>query len=249
MSRIFDALENAKKIGDLGGELEMPLRPPPVLSSFAENAALEIDMEQEMISLYQTITSSLPDIFRHTILLIGSRSNEGTSTIARQLAKTVSLKMEKAVLLVDLDRSRPDLHIYPNLTVEKTIDEIIKSGDTIEKAFGQSRDDKHFVMPLFRSTLISPSALESAKSVGFWEPLKERFDLVIVDAPPAVRFPDGLAIVSQVDGVILVVEAEKTRWQVALRVKEKILSHGGNVIGVAFNKRRYYIPQFIYNHL
>jgi hypothetical protein len=34
-----------------------------------------------------------------------------------------------------------------------------------------------------------------------------------------------------------------------LAVKEKIVKHGGNVLGIVFNKRRYYIPQFIYRHL
>ncbi len=52
-----------------------------------------------------------------------------------------------------------------------------------------------------------------------------------------------------VDGVIIVVEAEKTRWQVALSLKEKIINNGGNILGLVFNKRQYYIPQFIYDRL
>jgi len=73
--------------------------------------------------------------------------------------------------------------------------------------------------------------------------------LIIVDSPPASMFPDGPAIVSRLDGVILVVEAEKTRWHVALSVKEKILKSGGNILGIVFNKRRLYIPEFIYRYL
>ncbi len=104
-------------------------------------------------------------------------------------------------------------------------------------------------MPLFERTMVTPGTLDTVKGGVFWEPLKERFELIIVDSPPATMFPDGPGIVSQVDGVILVVEAEKTRWQVALAVKEKIVKHGGNLLGIVFNKRRYYIPQFIYRHL
>ena len=62
-------------------------------------------------------------------------------------------------------------------------------------------------------------------------------------------FPDGPALVSQVDGVILVVEAEKTRWQVALSAKEKIIKSGGTILGTVFNKRKYYIPEYIYKYL
>jgi Mrp family chromosome partitioning ATPase len=52
-----------------------------------------------------------------------------------------------------------------------------------------------------------------------------------------------------VDGVIFVVEAEKTRWPVALAAKEKIVSHGGNILGMVFNKRRFYIPEFVYRKI
>jgi Mrp family chromosome partitioning ATPase len=104
-------------------------------------------------------------------------------------------------------------------------------------------------MPLFQTSMITPRTLESAKGGAFWEPLKKRFEFIIVDSPPVTRFPDGPAIVSQVDGVILIVEAEKTPWRVALAVKEKIIKHGGNILGIVFNKRKYYIPQFIYKYL
>jgi Mrp family chromosome partitioning ATPase len=52
-----------------------------------------------------------------------------------------------------------------------------------------------------------------------------------------------------VDGVVLVVEAEKTRWQVVENLKEKIQNVGGNIIGVVFNKRRFYIPEALYKRL
>jgi Mrp family chromosome partitioning ATPase len=206
----------------------------------------DVEMEQEMITLYQTITASLPDLEHRTVLLIGSRSNEGTSTVARQLARTVSLRIEKDVLLIDLDRSRPDLHIYSGLKHESSAGDSCRE---IKEPLCQVEETKLFVMPLFKQTVATPKTLESAKSSGFWDPLKNRFDLIIVDSPPASAFPDGLGIVSRVDGVILVTEAEKTRWQAALRTKEQIISHGGRVLGTVFNKRRYYIPQFIYNHL
>jgi Mrp family chromosome partitioning ATPase len=58
-----------------------------------------------------------------------------------------------------------------------------------------------------------------------------------------------LAIVSKVDGIILVLDAEKTKWRVARHVRERIEIAGGNILGVVFNKRRYHIPQFIYKYL
>jgi len=249
VSKIYDALEHASRTKDLGNLSEQADVPKVSLPSPLSNEPY-LEMEQEMIDLYQVITAALPDIHHRSVLIIGSRSNEGTSTIARQLAKSVSLRMEKSVLLIDLDRSRPDLHVYTNS--RKTAndgDNTVQTGASAEKALCQVEDSSLYVMPLFQQTMLSQRTLETVKTGAFWEPLKERFDLLIIDSPPATLFPDGMGLVSQVDGVILVVEAEKTRWQVALNVKEKILQHRGNLLGVVFNKRQFYIPNFIYKYL
>jgi len=55
--------------------------------------------------------------------------------------------------------------------------------------------------------------------------------------------------VRKVDGVIFVVEAEKTRWPVAVASKEKVVKHGGNILGMVFNKRRFYIPEAVYKRM
>lgn len=208
-----------------------------------------MDMEQEMIALYQTIDAALPDRDHRAVLFIGSRSNEGTSTIARQLARVASVSMEKSVLLIDLDRSRPDLHVYSKLKPGNNNPNPDDYGDQIEQSLRRVEESNLYVMPLFWRTMATPKTIDQAKRGDFWESLKYRFDLIIVDSPPATMFPDGPAIVSRVDGVILVVEAEKTRWHVAQSVKEKIMKSGGNILGVVFNKRRLYIPEVVYRYL
>jgi protein-tyrosine kinase len=206
-------------------------------------------MEGEMISLYQTIDSLLPGIQNRVVLLIGSRSGEGTSTVTRELAKVAALKLGKSVLIVDLDRSRPELKYYFNLKLEHDLEEIIKGEVPIEKAFCQIGDDSLYISPLFQQSILDPQTLDSAKSRNFWEQLRNRFDLILIDSPPATLFSDGPYIARQADGVIIVVEAERTSWPVVLSVKEQILKHGGNILGIVFNKRRYYIPRFIYRWL
>jgi protein-tyrosine kinase len=249
MSKIFDALENAQKEGIASN---LPVEPPPLPSitlPVNNQRTAEIGLEQEMLTLYQTITAALPAVHHPSVLFVGSRSNEGTTTITRELAKAVSLRMEKTVLLIDFDRSRPEHHVYGNIKPEVYTEEVAKTGDLIEETLCQVEDSSLYIMPLFQKTMITPRTLESAKGGGFWDALKGRFDLIIVDSPPAMMFPDGPSLVSHVDGVVLVVEAEKTRWQVALSAKERIIKSGGNILGTVFNKRKYYIPQYIYKYL
>ncbi|MGB4224397.1 MAG: hypothetical protein WBJ54_11335, partial [Syntrophorhabdus sp.] len=226
--------------------LMLSSRVPVDVNPTHDSAKSEMDMEQEMIDLYQTVTAALPDADRRTILFVGSRSNEGTSTIARQLARVASLRMEKSVLLIDLDRSRPDLHVYSTLKAKTDLQD---GEDQTGLSLTRVEESSLYVMPLFWRIMVTPKTIDYAKRGDFWESLKDQFDLIIVDSPPASMFPDGPAIVSRLDGVILVVEAEKTRWHVALSVKEKILKSGGNILGIVFNKRRLYIPELIYRYL
>jgi Mrp family chromosome partitioning ATPase len=51
------------------------------------------------------------------------------------------------------------------------------------------------------------------------------------------------------DGVVLVVDAEQTRKQATKRTRDRIVEHGGKVLGVILNKRKYPIPAFLYKFL
>ena len=261
MSRIFDALEHGLAVKS------MPTEPAPVLEWLvadsrrtAEAAGrLEADagrkvegvgdFESEMVTLYFSIRSSLPDIEHPSILFVGSRSNEGTSTVAREFARTACRQMNKTVLLVDLDRSRPDMNVFGHLRPEKEIDEFFRNGDPIEKCLCRVDGSSLYTMPLYKRTICTAKTIDSVKDNGFWQLLKDKFDLVIVDSPPALMLPDGPAVASHVDGVVLVVEAEKTRWQDAERTKELILDSGGAILGIVFNRQRQYVPPSIYRYL
>ena len=210
---------------------------------------MDPDLDEEMLTLYQNVTGVLPDVERPVVLVIGSHSNEGASTIARGLATTTSLRLGKTVLLIDLDRSRPKFQVFVDVEPETDLEEVVETNSPMEKAFCQVEDSSLYVMPLFQQSHSSPRTLDSAKDENFWAHLRDRFDIIIIDTPPATIFPDGISLVRQVDGVILVFEAERTRWPVALNMKEKILQHGGKILGVVFNKRRFYIPEWLYKRL
>jgi Flp pilus assembly CpaE family ATPase len=91
--------------------------------------------------------------------------------------------------------------------------------------------------------------LEMRKNGGFSDKLGKRFDLVIIDSPPLTEFPDSLLVSSKVDGVVLVMEAEKTSWRVTKDVKERIVEAGGNIVVLILNKRKKYLPFFLERYI
>lgn len=242
MSRIYDALENREN-EIKRGDVEIPVTTPVI-----DAMPISFDpfgMEQEMYALYQTIVAALPDKRHRSVLLVGARSQEGTSTIARELAKTVSAKINKSVLLVDCEGSFDDF-AYRGIEPSVNFEEILFNATDIDKVLCPV-DHNLYILPFFlwaQSPFVQAAHLE--KGPDFWNAIKERYDLVIIDYPQEM-LNSGPVIASMVDGTIIVVEAEKTRWQVALNVKERIMKNGGSVIGTIFNKRQHYIPKVIYD--
>lgn len=181
----------------------------------------KLRMEDEMIGLYQTINSLLSHFPKKVIQFIGSHEGEGTSTIIHEFARVLA-KFNKLVLIVDADGREPNQHLFPN------------------------------IKPKYRpACLLVPNKQisDTQKFGAIWEKLRQQFDFILVDSPPATSTHDGLSISPKVDGIVLVLEADKTRWPVAESVKMKIIKNGGRILGIVFNKRRYYIPDFIYKKL
>jgi len=52
-----------------------------------------------------------------------------------------------------------------------------------------------------------------------------------------------------VGGVVLVVEAERTRAPIVEQARRAVEANGGRLLGVVMNKRRYHIPRAIYRRL
>ena len=90
------------------------------------------------------------------------------------------------------------------------------------------------------------SALYSPRMHELLQHLRRHYNLVVIDAPAATVSSDSFALARHVDGVILIAEADYTRWPVVQHLKDRLIKSGGTILGVVLNKRRYYIPSFLY---
>jgi hypothetical protein len=92
-------------------------------------------------------------------------------------------------------------------------------------------------------------ALDPVVLAEYWRHLRRRADLVIIDGPPVLASPVALAMAPTVDGVVLVVEAEKTRAAVAAAARDALAASRANVLGVVLAGRRYPVPKALYDRL
>ena len=106
-----------------------------------------------------------------------------------------------------------------------------------------------YVLPCGRHRSTPAPLFESSQFDAFLKSARDQFEYVIMDAPPVPRFSESRIICAKVDGVVLVVGSGKTRRQVALRAKKEIEDAGGKVLGLVLNRRKHYLPEWIYKRL
>ena len=247
MAKIYEALEYMQRSRKMSPqERKPPVFPSPALSSPEQ---LQSEFEGEMVRLYQNLHASLSDLTKKVILFVGSRQGEGTSTIVREFAKVVASRFDRSVVLLDANPYDAGQHLSFDVKPNLGWTDVMLNRKPPESALYRVAGTNLFISPMCGDSKASPQIPNALVWESFLRKLKERFDLVLIDSPPATLYPDGLSIVNKMDGVVLVVAAEDTRWPVAESVKDNITRSGGRLLGMVFNKRRFYIPEFIYRRL
>lgn len=182
-------------------------------------------------------------------MMMESRPGEGASVLALEFAKVCAIKLNKRVLLMDADQGRFDLMARYGSMPEVGWGEAVYHDLPLNQAVTQVGDSRlHYTQVSVRQGLPS-IAFDSMQIIDILDELKKEFELILVQPPPGLISADGLLMARRVDGVIMVVEAEKTRYQVVERVRDQILTNNGNLLGVILNKRRFPIPRVIYKYL
>jgi protein-tyrosine kinase len=245
MGKIYEALEKAQR------EKKEGKKPPLFVVSPGErpSGGFEVAAENEMVALSRNIDALLETSPKKVIQFIGSQTGEGTSTVVRDFAMVSAARLGKSVLLLDADPRSPSQHLFFNLQPNFGWGEILRNKRTFKKAICRIGKTSLYVYPTLSGPESLPEALFSPGIKEFWDAAKEKFDLVLIDSAPASASTDGISLSRYVDGVVLVLEAEKTRKPVAENLKNRILQNGGNLLGMVFNNRRYHIPESVYKRL
>jgi Mrp family chromosome partitioning ATPase len=242
MSKLYEALQQAKQ--------DRKVLPKPTLVEPARvEAAVALSLETEMLGLYRALDNVFPDLNHKVILFLGAKGGEGTSTVVSSLARVVAERLERKVAVLDTDTLHPTQHRLFGVSPVVGWDAVLRGTEPVDKALYKTNGNGLCVIPVSSAMAGTVQVIDMLGMEGFFGALRERFDLVFIDCAPATASPDSIALSHKADGVVLVIEAESTRWPVAETVCQQVTKAGGKVIGIVFNKRRYYIPEFIYQRL
>ena len=255
MSNIYDALQSSqgKRLAVTNELNQQNDEPPPSLpkprksKSFTSNPRFH--EESELLALAQTIATLLPNPNQRVIQFIGSREGEGTSTLIREFALTVTQHSSKPVLLIEADSNQPSQARAFAMEAKPPLDYVLRDGKPLDGVVSQTEQSNLFLANLSSNFFRSLTDRSFFHSTDMWKEARNQFSLILIDSAPVNASTDGLAICEFVNGVVLVIAAEKTRSAVAQNVKREILRREGNLLGIVFTKRKFHIPKSIHKHL
>jgi capsular exopolysaccharide synthesis family protein len=228
-----------------GNMLPVPTRPEPQLPA---QPHLQIALRSYCESVLRHLrhgdidTGAAPQ----TVGLTSCYAGEGVTTFSWQLALTAASNGRK-VMLIDANFDAPDLHRVFETDLEPGLSEWLQQGRSVTR---------QVAVPNGKFMLVTAGAPPAENWEVYVEQMREflhyaaeNFDFVFVDLPPLSGPSDALPLTQLLDGVLLVVQAERVRRPVAKRCVTRLVRAGARPLGAVLNKRRQYIPRWLYRTL
>lgn len=271
MSFVYDALTKAEREGRLDSTWvphveEQPAISPPTVAlpqEVVENFAM-LKQNVQMAHAEQgvqviTITSSVPgegcstiSYYLSLMLAQSVHSNNHVTNTDRDVYSTSNEQIEprkSGILVIDGNLNKPNLHLLFGIDQQHGVNEFVLTASTKDK-YTINISPNHFnFITSGKTNSNSQDIWVSMRIKSLMEKLRSQFEYILIDAPPVIGHPETLALSKLTDGVLFVVKANQTRWEIIDEARGQLQETGAKVLGVVLNERRFFIPGGIYRRI
>jgi uncharacterized protein involved in exopolysaccharide biosynthesis/Mrp family chromosome partitioning ATPase len=229
-----------------------PLSPVPVPpgSTDGGNVPLSIETQERSESLRKCLLQPVgsPPKILSAIAVTSCHSGDGVSTVAAYITGLLAEQSEGRVLIVDANLERPAQHRIFGVQPSPGLIDMLARGEA--GAIQNSPIANVDVLAAGEGNVNFGRGGTDLKSLAeLLTMLRHEYTHIVFDIPALWDDASGVKLASAVDGVILVVEAEKTRWEVARHSQSRLIEAQANVMGIVLNKRRFHMPEWLYKTL
>lgn len=215
-------------------------------------------LEQDLPRLGEKTEKQLASNFRQLSLIEGNLVNgqdavktiyisscfhgEGRTTASISTAYGLAVYRGRKVLLVDTNHQSPQIHRFFQAGNTPGLQDVLASASAPLEAILPTVYQNLYLLPADdeKQLLFSQEFIRTL--TGLWK----NFDYVVIDGQPILASSDFSHFAQNIDTVLLVIACEKTKWEVVQMAEEKINKAGAKVCGAILNKRKFYIPKWVY---
>jgi Mrp family chromosome partitioning ATPase len=218
---------------------------PQVTLRVPTNRAAQV----EALKLVHNVFLTNGNAPRRAVVFAGIDSGNGCSQICALGGRALAASVRAPVCLVDANfRSSRGSGIY-SPSQHEGLAEALRRPGPIHDFLSCAGPSNLALLPRGRMISESVAFLNSRNMKSRMDDLRSEFGYILIDAPPMNFYADAVALAQATDGIVLILEANSTRRESALRITEQLQAAGVPVLGAVLNKRTFPIPQILYRIL
>ena len=167
--------------------------------------------------LYTKINDLCKEKSQKIFAITSALQSEGKTVTALNLAIVMAKDFGKKTLVLEGDFRRSTIPRYLKVELEEGLVDILSSKADmhttrvpVANTLIPFADDNLTVLPAVRRTQHSSSLLSSQRLRDLFDILREQYDFILIDSPPILPLSDMNIFEEVVDGILLVVRAERT---------------------------------------
>jgi protein-tyrosine kinase len=169
-----------------------------------------------------------------TLLVTSTFPGEGKTFVALNLAQAIVRQQERRALLIDTDLRASRLHVAMGAPSAPGLADYLL-GEADEFSIMQADPQSNlFLIPAGRPVSNPAELLANMQLKGLLDRLAPMFDWIILDSPPVLPVSDASVVAGLCDGVIFVVKAGSTAFDLAQTACQEFQDK--NLLGVVLNR-------------
>ena len=213
---------------------------PPALIALHSPLSIILESYRAARTAILSSQSSPPQV----ILITSANPGEGKTTAAVNLGITLAQSGRK-VLVVDADLRNGNCHTLLHVRKSYGLSDILTSDITGEDCVQVTQIEGLFFLSRGTTQRNTADLLGSNKMLEIIQDMRARFDIVLLDSPPAIAVSDAAILATQSDGVLVVLRAQETTTKTLQHLVEDLDMVGARILGVMLTGVDFRDPDYV----
>ena len=257
MSRNFELMQQAASAttnSTVGGIAELISAEPRTKTrnvkalTVRPNIGVDQVAREEALRLVQRVFRT-PGQEHRTVVFAAISSGSGCSWICARVAEMLARNISGNVCLVDANFRTPSLPEVLGTSSDHGLSDALRRERPAREFVNHLEPSNLWLLSCGSAPEAAVGLLASERMKALINELQQEFEYVLIDAPPIGHYSDTLGIGQLADGLVVVLEANVTRREVAAKAIDRLRDLNVNILGAVLNKRTFLIPDSLYQIL
>jgi capsular exopolysaccharide synthesis family protein len=169
-----------------------------------------------------------------TVLVASAMAGEGKTFVAVNLARAIVQQRGRRVLLVDTDLRLSRMHAMLGASLDPGVSEYLRAEADMFSILQRGAQEGLFFIGGGKAASNPAELIGSGRLKALIHRLVPVFDWIILDSPPSVPVTDASLLAEMSDGVIMVVKAGETPYDMARKGCQHFRDK--HLVGVVLNR-------------